>query len=593
MSKIRDKIKLEKTLSFSATFLVAFLLSYYVSGTASPISNSSALTCDNGMVSNTDDVCSTDSTDVNVSIEGAWTVAVSSSGTLSVDITPSSSGTTSTATDDVNVYTNTPNGYQLYLNSTSGSTDIYNNNILDESGNLDSNLPSGTNTNHFSATSGTKASPASLTSNTWGYSLVSNPSIFSKVETSSSETDSLITSGTKTTGSGDDIDVTYGFRADTKLTPGTYTTSVTYTAVAEVPSYSITGVSPNELHINDQTSKTITIMTSTPVTELGLGDITAKITNAANTAEETSTNTVTLTNCTEIVQEVSGINYRGAQCTYTGSLPVGTYNVQLTSSWHSATYTLTGGFKIYKTVNDITTMQEMTTDICSRMSDNQTATLQDPRGSYNTTTPANYGIVKALDGNCWMTDNFNLYNRQISDVDSDLPANTTITLPNTSNWSTNVYTDMRVHRATNSGYTDVVYYNYCSAVGLTTTCNTTIQQDRSICPKNWQLPIYNSEAVDKTMSKLFNEYGITSGANVLDSSNQSYVLGFHKYYGEWDYYNAREAFQSTTTPGGARFWTSTPYSNSGDAAWYYAYYDSVRYFANLKSYGFNIRCVAR
>ena len=36
-------------------------------------------------------------------------------------------GTTSTATDNLNIYTNTPNGYQLYLNSTSGSTDIYNN----------------------------------------------------------------------------------------------------------------------------------------------------------------------------------------------------------------------------------------------------------------------------------------------------------------------------------------------------------------------------------------------------------------------------------------------------------------------------------
>ncbi|MBR3135124.1 hypothetical protein IKG54_00970, partial [Candidatus Saccharibacteria bacterium] len=315
--------------------LSSFLFAYVVGNFLAPVSNSSAVTCKNGMVSGTDDICGTDNTDVNVSIEGSWTVSISSAGTLGVNITPTSSGVVNTAVDNVNIYTNTPNGYQLYLNSTSGSTDIYNNNVLDESGNLDPNLPSSTNTNHFIATTGTKSSPVTLSSNSWGYSLSSNPTTFSKVETSSSAVDALISTGSKTSGSGDNLDVTYGFNADTKLTPGTYTTSVTYTAVAEVPSYTISSISPNNFSVMD-TNQPVTIITTTPATELGLGTITARITDSTNT------NSVNLTNCTETTVTVSGTSYRAASCTYPGGLPVSinNYNVELTSSWHSATYTL-------------------------------------------------------------------------------------------------------------------------------------------------------------------------------------------------------------------------------------------------------------
>ncbi|MBR3323693.1 hypothetical protein IKG16_02300, partial [Candidatus Saccharibacteria bacterium] len=175
------RLKLEKVIRMSATFFVVFLLSFIISTSLFPTSNSSALTCENGTISggSASDICSTSTADVNVDITGAWTVSVSSAGTLGLNLTPTSSGVLSTATDNVNVYTNTPNGYQLYLNSTSGNTDIYNEDVLDSNGNLDVNLPAGTNTNHFVATSGTKSSPATLTNNTWGYTLTNlgdNPS---------------------------------------------------------------------------------------------------------------------------------------------------------------------------------------------------------------------------------------------------------------------------------------------------------------------------------------------------------------------------------------------------------------------------------
>ncbi|MBR3135198.1 hypothetical protein IKG54_01365, partial [Candidatus Saccharibacteria bacterium] len=100
----------------------------------------------------------------------------------------------------------------------------------------------------------------------------------------------------------------------------------------------IQGVSPNSLTL-DQAAQDITIVTTTPATELGLGDVTAKITNSSLGVD------LSLTNCSETIVEISGTNYRAARCAYPGGtveqggLPVGTYNIELTSTWHSATYT--------------------------------------------------------------------------------------------------------------------------------------------------------------------------------------------------------------------------------------------------------------
>ncbi|MBR3323433.1 hypothetical protein IKG16_00920, partial [Candidatus Saccharibacteria bacterium] len=301
-------------------------------------------------------------------------------------------------------------------------------------------------------------------------------------------------------------------------------------------------------------------------------------------------NTVNLTDCTEITAEVSSTSYRGATCSYTGNLPVGTYNVTLTSSWHNATYVLPNSFIIYKTIQDITYMQEMTTDICNRMSKNQTATLQDPRGSYNTTTPANYGIIKAKDGNCWMTDNLNLYNRQISNVDSDLPVNTTILLPDTSNWTGNIPSSIKIHRGVGTGYSNYVYYNWCAVVGLSSTCSTSEQQNQSICPKNWQLPINGNEDTDKTYAKLLKAYNITNGTELIANT----ILGFKSE----GYYDAVYGLDMLAYGVNGQGWTSTP-SIDGQSAYYLLYWHSENnnsvtpQYLNYKDFAFTTRCVAR
>ncbi|MBR3323648.1 hypothetical protein IKG16_02055, partial [Candidatus Saccharibacteria bacterium] len=211
----------------------------------------------------------------------------------------------------------------------------------------------------------------------------------------------------------------------------------------------------------------------------------------------------------------------------------------------------------------------------------------DTRGSYNTTTPANYGIIKAKDNNCWMTDNLNLYNRTVSYIDTDIPSGS-FTIPNTSNWTSNDTLTAYIHRATNSGYTNQVYYNWCSSAALASTCNTTVQQDRSICPKGWTLPNTGNKSINKTLAKLLSAYSITTGSQLLANS----TLGITLYYGNWhEIAPPYEASQG----GAGRFWTNTPYSADETKVYDFAYNSSALYPQQVarKSMGDTIRCVAR
>ncbi|MBR0403487.1 hypothetical protein IJI55_03010, partial [Candidatus Saccharibacteria bacterium] len=429
-----------------------------------------------------------------------------------------------------------------------------------------------------------------------------NSTTFSKVELTSSSADSLISSGSKTTGAGDNLPVTYGFMADTKLTPGTYSTQVTYTAIAETPSYTISSVSPSELYTNDQTDKTITILTTTPVSELGLGDITATITNG--------TDTVNLTNCSEITSN----GYRGATCTFPGGLAMGYYNVTLTSSWHSATYTLTNGFRVrdYRTMSNITYMQDMNSDICENTPETQSyssaPTLTDSRGKGNAgSQTGTYKVIKAKDGNCWMADNLNLYNmtgnNAITSTNSDIPSGS-YEIPDgitqTSQWSSNIYDRPMIEVAHGVGdYADKtnqygtwgeVYYNWCAATATSGTssinCNTTTPPNTSICPKGWTLPINGDKNVNKSWAKLLDKYGITTGAQLTSNG----ILGFTKYYGGWDYISISEYGPSFLS----RFWSGTPFTETRACDLRYTPEDaSPQRTESNKGYGYSIKCVSK
>ena len=288
-----------------------------------------------------------------------------------------------------------------------------------------------------------------------------------------------------------------------------------------------------------------------------------------------------------------GYNTEGGQgsfshiWTQTASGSIALYVLRYNSDSISTSYTI-GGARGYgnpvrcvldsRTVSDIAYMQQMSPAICSNTSTGTTATLRDRRGRGSAGgTSTGYGVIKAADGNCWMTTNFDLYNIALTPELSDFSSGS-FTLPASTNWNTNLYTAAKVHKATNSGYTDQVYYNWCSAVALSD-CSTTHQQDRSVCPKGWRLPI-NGE-----YGTLLSSYSVTTGPQLLANS----TLGFSKYHGYWDWNTVSEGNQNSN----GYFQTSTPYGSGYNYLLNY-YTTGVATTGTIdKGYGLSIRCLAR
>jgi hypothetical protein len=148
-------------------------------------------------------------------------------GTVSLDSTPTAAGVQTTASDTVTVSTNASGGYNLQLASSSASTD----------------LSSGSDT--IAATSGTQASPTALTANKWGYRVNSVGGFGSGPTTtqSSAAIGALTYAGVPASGaeatikttsspaSNDTTQIWYSLAVNTNQPAGTYTNTVTYTAV--------------------------------------------------------------------------------------------------------------------------------------------------------------------------------------------------------------------------------------------------------------------------------------------------------------------------------------------------------------------------
>ena len=169
----------------------------------------------------------TTTTTVSSSI-GSTIGLLSSSGTVSIDATPTAGGVQTIASDTVTVSTNNTAGYTLQIAETGAS----------------SALVSGGNS--IAATSGTQASPVALAANTWGYRVVgaggfgaTATSAVSNVAISALTFAAVPATGapntiktTSATASNDTTTVWYGVAVNTSTPSGTYTNSVTYTATA-------------------------------------------------------------------------------------------------------------------------------------------------------------------------------------------------------------------------------------------------------------------------------------------------------------------------------------------------------------------------
>ncbi len=157
------------------------------------------------------------------------TISIATSGTVTLPATTNPSGVVTIDKDIVTVTTNSSGGYTLSLESVSGSS---------------SELVNGGEV--IPAISATAGSPATLGLNEWGYridgalgfgagptsAITSQPSsslTFAGVPLLGAPQDIKVTASSAP--SGDVTNIWYGLRADMSKPAGTYTSTVTYTAV--------------------------------------------------------------------------------------------------------------------------------------------------------------------------------------------------------------------------------------------------------------------------------------------------------------------------------------------------------------------------
>jgi len=160
---------------------------------------------------------------------GSCTITLTSSGAVNVNVVPTPGGRCTVQSDSPSVLTDSTAGYSLTM--TTSTT----NNAMTSSG---GNIPT---------SSGSSASPAVLAANTWGYRVDglagfgagptsainsgSTPSVTFAGVPASNQTPTPVASSSGPANPAVSTTVWYGVCANSSLASGSYTTTVTYTAV--------------------------------------------------------------------------------------------------------------------------------------------------------------------------------------------------------------------------------------------------------------------------------------------------------------------------------------------------------------------------
>lgn len=143
----------------------------------------------------------------NVPYGSQTALSITTSGNVTIPITPTTSGVLATGTSTVTVTSTDVKGYKLYIRALS-STNM---------NNLGALLPASAN-----------GSPAALATDTWGYNTDTSTNF-----TGLTLTDTLIHTLTVPSSTGDTTTVTYGMKLDLAKPAGKYVATVIYTAVPQ------------------------------------------------------------------------------------------------------------------------------------------------------------------------------------------------------------------------------------------------------------------------------------------------------------------------------------------------------------------------
>jgi hypothetical protein len=160
---------------------------------------------------------------------GSCTLTLTSGGATGVNVAPTAAGRCTVQSDTVSVLTNSSSGYNMTM-----TTATTNNAMTGSSGSIN-------------ASAGTAASPTTLAMNTWGYRIDglssfgagptsaqangSIPSVTFAGVPASNQTPTAVASTAAAANPAENTTVWYGLCANDSVLSGTYSVSVTYTAV--------------------------------------------------------------------------------------------------------------------------------------------------------------------------------------------------------------------------------------------------------------------------------------------------------------------------------------------------------------------------
>ena len=526
--------------------------------------------------------------EVTAEIDGTHYVTLSAPD-VTFSITPTDSAQLSKQNINVNVETNASGGADLYL-AMSGNT-----NALHLNGDTTSTAPA------IEATTSSVAAN-SLAANTWGYS--TDDETYSAVPTSNSAPALLAAVDGSSVGSNAggvtsaSIPVYFAASVDTSIPSGSYANSVTYSAVVDggiITSATLTKIEIGGAEVENmqpEVENTLLITTNLMTNTYGTPRVYYEATSPAGYQE-----------CGDVVVSRNESGYMTITCKVTPTqaatgvtlhiVPKGsaddrfctdnTYQPDTSDceagewKWGSFVVEVPDIVKPINGLLDITNMQEMTPEICSKSAEGDTKQLVDIRDGKK------YWIAKLADGNCWMTQNLDLdlqagmeLTPDNTDIDSNWdPGATTFTrgkdgsendnlvqswdmgvavwkTPDSLSWCTptdNLYNsscsavwqnvsdgslwfslesidadgdpvDSNTHTY-DAHYLAGNHYSYLAATagtGRNASSNYTIATG-SICPKGWKLPT-SGDRFDKTSGSfynLFEHYGInTSGTGPMD-----------------------------------------------------------------------------
>ena len=512
-------------------------------------------------------------------------------------ITPTPDGATTTATADLTVTTTNSASYSLYLYSSDGDNSL--------------RPKISANTSSIIATAGgVGLTLSSLKPNTWGYNLgteaPTDSTTYSAVPTDNSTP--IQTKDTSDTNSANDTyTLSFGAKVDTMTASGAYSNTLTIAVVAE-PAFVTIAFNGNGADGGSMAS-----LQMLPGAQQTLPSNTFTRSGYVFNGWSTSSNG-------------SGTSYTDG-ASYTAPAESAGQTITLYAQWNASR------------LDDISYMQDMTSEICSDAPINDTVRLIDRRdGKY-------YWVAKLADGNCWMTQNLDLdlsTRQTLTPADSDVINNWT---PNRStvnsasvgdsfppeteqySWDFGPYVLSTPNAliscggspenfsecSSSAGFVDVSYMEPMAQIsddGTVISNNTydshyhignyymwnaatagtggeligRVDAESSICPKGWHLPSGRYSGSRGDFYNLLQQYGMLDYNDGIALAPLYFVRS-----GDTDV-DFHEIMGAGTK---AYYWSSTAFD---DYAAYYLFFneDAVNSFATsgYRHEGYSVRCLA-